>query len=814
MSVLAQLLIFVLGGFSSGRAQEAFADQQGASRLLITDVRRYSSMVRSFYGTAVTLQGLFVVDDAENAVTATDGSTVWLRDNQFHNNRVSIHIPDSELGWNNVVLYGQGNTFYSDGPMPVPYAGQSTALGKVGFAAAEVSNTTFSLIGGNNIIHSMSNGIVARKSDVVVSGCRFVEIAPDSAYTFSGNGSGIYANGRNGWNTLRQEGYGMEATPSFEKCRWGIYTEYMNVHSTNNRMLEMGTAYRIDRSGYRDVDVLYNKVHSKYHGMDLRFNDGAAHILVEGNDITFGNDTECTQCRGFSGIQVSEGNYPSLNSRIIHNKIQFLPLAPSRLGISLTAADNWVVANNTVRMRDNALNLTGIQLKGCNRPTVSCNTITGGPNGLTQNAQAAIRNTMGSDVLLSCNELDSTANGILFNGVVTNVTEVRGNKLRRHKWALHLDSTAVIGSQNKRGNLWYNLPAIGGVGAWYEDSTNAVIEQFLVNPTTISGGNTMPPSVVPSYWFQSTLGVNYDCANDEGEDYCSQFQERGKERLTELDVRIANDSVENDPYTDETKWMLKGGLYKKLDENPELRDSLQVMEDLYGELQQSTIADLKTIDDEQMVLYDMDNGTVEQLQVNHAQIDSLRELIHSGMEQLDDSTLTNSQYEAIRAEIAGYSDGISDLTSWNTSTLYSATATKGNRADDVKAANLAVMGSELVETNQKQVNDVYLSTIGKDVDVFTAEQVGKLFDIANQCPMLGGNAVFKARALYGLTDESYDFDDTAICQQYGIAVKRLRLALPNAVMVIPNPAMNEATLVMTAQLDGPGLFVIYDAVGA
>ena len=68
----------------------------------------------------------------------------------------------------------------------------------------------------------------------------------------------------------------------------------------------------------------------------------------------------------------------------------------------------------------------------------------------------------------------------------------------------------------------------------------------------------------------------------------------------------------------------------------------------------------------------------------------------------------------------------------------------------VKAANATVGTSETIEQNEKQVNNVYLSTIAKSIDGFTADQVSALFDIANQCPMVGGNAVYRARALYAL----------------------------------------------------------------
>lgn len=143
-----------------------------------------------------------------------------------------------------------------------------------------------------------------------------------------------------------------------------------------------------------------------------------------------------------------------------------------------------------------------------------------------------------------------------------------------------------------------------------------------------------------------------------------------------------------------------------------------------------------------------------------------------------------------------------------------ATASKVMIADAMQAANAGIATSELIEANQKVGNGVYLATIGKDVDVFTVEQATALFEIANQCPMLGGNAVFKARSLYWLIDDDQVFVDSLLCEPYGIVVKRLLEQHVNTVSVVPNPATNEAALVLTNSLDEPGVFILFDAIGA
>jgi hypothetical protein len=477
-------------------------------------------------------------------------------------------------------------------------------------------------------------------------------------------------------------------------------------------------------------------------------------------------------------------------------------------------ADDWLVAENTVLMADNTMNETGVWLQGCRRAEVSCNTITGATASYPLKSQAAIRNVMGSDALIGCNDIDRTTNGIIFNGVAPD-TEVRGNKIHNHKWGLHLDESAVIGVQDKRGNLWHNTAGAGGVCALYEDSANAVLYPFLVNPAIINGGATMPPSFLPLLWFQPTLsGSNYDCTDDGGFDYCSQFVKRSKERISALDVRVANDSLENDPYTDESKWLLKDRLYYKLDEAPELQDSLQVMAEFYDDLQGSTIPTFKQVDDGQMMLYAIDSAMVAQLRANSAQIDSLAMLVHGGLEQMGDSTLTTSERDAILSGMNIYREGIQNLSVDNAVVLQEAIVDKVLFAGNIQVANASVSASELIETNRKQVNELYLGTIGKQIDGFSTNQASALMIIADQCPMLGGNAVFKARALYSLIDDAYTFNDSMLCATYGIAVKCLGDQRTAALSVVPNPAIDEALLVLGMQLEGQGVFILFDAMGA
>lgn len=105
------------------------------------------------------------------------------------------------------------------------------------------------------------------------------------------------------------------------------------------------------------------------------------------------------------------------------------------------------------------------------------------------------------------------------------------------------------------------------------------------------------------------------------------------------------------------------------------------------------------------------------------------------------------------------------------------------------------------------------STIGKEVDTFTVAQADELFAIANQCPMVGGNAVYTARAICRLIDETVEYDDQLLCLPHGILVKSIRQQDAAMLAVVPNPARDYATLVLDKPLDGPGVFLLFNAVG-
>jgi|GEM_PF-1367464 len=767
-------------------------------------------------GAIVTVKNSFI-NDAERGLTALNSSILLVYNTAFRGNRVSIAVPAVQgVAFNSVSVLVDSSTFYSAGAMAQPYGGQTTALGPKGYAAIEAHNMALDLTGTGNVIHHMSNGMVLKRCNATVSDWTIHDIQPDAAYASTGNGSGIYAWGKKGAYTLKQTGFGQGANTSFANCRWGIYTEYMSVFSTDNHMLDMGTAYRIDRSGYMDVDILENTVHCNYHGMDLRFNDGAAHILVEGNDITFGDDQICTLCRGYSAIRVFEANTANLNSVIRNNILRFVPLTSSRTGVNITAANDWLVQGNTVSMASRFHSRNGILTQSCERVQVSCNNITNTDPLYAQypnDAQAAIRNWLGADPLFSCNTMDKSTNGILFSGWASN-TDVRGNEFHNHRWGLHLEGDAIIGEQERKGNLWFEDAPWDGYQAWNENPNNITFVQFKVNPANPTpGALLMPVSVEPPLdWFVGTLLVpTYNCMDDEA---CAGFNELCGGCSASLWQMVANGTLENGAYTPPTRWIMKGDLYKLLTEQPELLVGNTLLQEFYEEVETDVLAQLKELEMGQLALYDLDLGVTNALSQGASQMDALRAQLRTATVALGDENLTPQQRQAQVQAIMELQTNIAALLEYHGAALQLAANGRAVTADAVKATNAAIAAGELIEENHKTVNAIYLSTIAVDIDSFTTGEAEALFAVANQCPLTGGNAVFRARSLYALIDDAQEFDDPQLCLQEGLITKRVRETTPPACMVIPNPAHDQATLVLPEPLTEQTWLVLNNALGA
>ncbi|HRI34475.1 MAG TPA: hypothetical protein PLD02_12040, partial [Saprospiraceae bacterium] len=147
---------------------------------------------------------------------------------------------------------------------------------------------------------------------------------------------------------------------------------------------------------------------------------------------------------------------------------------------------------------------------------------------------------------------------------------------------------------------------------------------------------------------------------------------------------------------------------------------------------------------------------------------------------LNDTSLGNSQRESIRLEAI----------------------TENNR----------ISSTDIVIENRAAVNDIFLNTGALNDYAFTSPQISELQEIADQCPYIGGKAVFKARGLLRIASDQWYWDDREICEL------TLKAATPNIETqdqfdLHPNPTSSIVKLKYSLMNEGNYLIILTDILG-
>jgi len=85
-----------------------------------------------------------------------------------------------------------------------------------------------------------------------------------------------------------------------------------------------------------------------------------------------------------------------------------------------------------------------------------------------------------------------------------------------------------------------------------------------------------------------------------------------------------------------------------------------------------------------------------------------------------------------------------------------------------RAANNDLTDTLVFAANAKAMNHLYLNTLLAGSDTLNAEDWEQVEILANSCPYLAGNAVFRARVLYGMKHWGAHYDDLLICNAAGV----------------------------------------------
>ena len=434
---------------------------------------------------------------------------------------------------------------------------------------------------------------------------------------------------------------------------------------------------------------------------------------------------------------------------------------------------------------------------------MSCNTVSGRYPAVSYQNRG-IYGSMNQKCYISCNITDSLYKGVHFSS--NNIaTKFRGNEMKKHYIGLYLDNTAVIDTQSHAGNMWtgtYNST----YGAWNENDSsflNLSKSLFIVDTAF---GITYTPNIpllgsggIPNDngWFQPNTGNTYSC---DGYLLCVDDHQERSEGSDDLKEAIAANSTITSDYIEESKSTAKMFLYEDLKNDSAAYSGNTVLMQFLSNNVNTTFGKLNNVKQLMKEANTLDYSNVMLLKEK----DSLLNIHLSIMHLLDsiaaaDSTIDNLMTrENETAEINILKQNISNI-------LSSVNTSKTAKLNVAITWNNAVQPSEVPEYNLKQVNDINIFYQQENNKDSIAQYYGSLLNIALQCPQSGGVAVYIARSLVALLNDSIIYDDDNICLQQGYF--RLSNELKNnktfiEAVLIPNPASNYADLVLNKTFDG------------
>ncbi len=126
--------------------------------------------------------------------------------------------------------------------------------------------------------------------------------------------------------------------------------------------------------------------------------------------------------------------------------------------------------------------------------------------------------------------------------------------------------------------------------------------------------------------------------------------------------------------------------------------------------------------------------------------------------------------------------------------------------------NFSIEPKNLIEENQRGINEIFLYHLLNDGDKFSSDQLDLLESVAAQCPIRGGNAVFLAR---GLHQQNKIYDDEVLCNTVPI-FGRVQHNSISSFSLSPNPAQEQVELNYTLSAEDkqvPTFWVVSDIRG-
>jgi len=777
----------------------------------------------------------------------------------FTNNFIGIASNHQEFGNHNLVI--AKSTKFSGGNLLLGFEGQPVITYNRSFAGIRVQNGFILNLLEFTLFTNLKFGVLAYDgANVYVEKTEFNRIA-DSAPQYNQNFSSYFMpSGSNVPTTaaicvhrnsrLYVLGFGAEenSPTMFNNCRIGVLSHRSRV-DVHKSKFDWDSPISCDRAIVLfDVNTTRN-------------------AIIESNSIRARKIGIEALLSGQSSINNATSAISIINNRVVipHQNLIFQPTPDQNTGILINATIPQMasIINNTVEIEQqfNTLRVNGIILNGTRQSTITGNVverfnnsrgvgffISASESPIIENNTSLgqttnVGNNNNSGFMFSLNNFaeikqnctDNTRLGFSFH-MANPSTIFGGNFMQNHNYnngfGLRINPGATIGNQVNAQNQW--LTSYGGDKARNDgDQSNL----FLVNTNTNSPDPIYYPEHTPEdpdndctsdpfiQCVSGTSAIATQCLaqgstvswigtgnpNDEEES-----REKAIQNANSIAQRMINGQIVFEEYPEENNYTLQKSMEALLNDNLTYMPDTGAFYILRNTLHNTNLARLNEIE-KVAIGKGMDTSLASLLKSFHLELDSIINLVHKAdslfatnndtlgsapdLERQELHTLLKEKQEQVDAQ-----------------TLLYETAEQLQR-DSVRAMNDRIVSSRYYEIYDRELNAIEVERLNAEVMYYEPYQQQIIEQIATLCPVAGGPAVYKARAMMTLFNDTLDFQDDSLCALQGYAYRLAQeqtdsILEISQIIVYPNPSQSTFTVFTgISNIDELKILTVYNALG-
>jgi len=755
------------------------------------------------------------LQNAMMGVSTRHNSRIRLVDNTFLNNYVSVGIsgyvpslhPFSPANFS-------GNTFTADGH----YIAPASDLAPSPLVAIRCVKAISFILGSNKTPATYPNTIEKMRRGVDVLNSNGVGIF---GLTISNLTGGIYKNTERVGVRVHRSG--------------NVQVAYCAMGDTLIDSLTVRLNYGI-YAGDKKVDfydpMSFNGGKQSYNNNQIG-NAYVAGIIVEGlpkvgGDLSINENTVNSDWG--RGIDVK--NFPSsAGSRlsIVDNKIKQGEVSGYSIWLSkidvlykvnqniITVDDPMIagitiresvgrgeVYNNTVtatHVNVNASGWFGIQLLRTENCRVQSNTISGDDFAELEStiSTKGISTSLCDNIIYCCNEVNGTTLGVEFSPLLNSDIQFYTTTFKDHDFGLYFHPGSMISAQISTGNDW-------STGTRTKDAKfeGVTFGQAMANaPFKVE----IVPVTDPTGWFDDG-GTDFVCSS--GPFSCEDLiLPEGFTEITSDDF-VALDTAETE-IEQVLRFSQQRQLYRKLVENPDLQSWGIDISDFYDDAESSIIDSFDSIDQQWQLLWKTSNGLETAYQPIFDEIQDLNEESDSIQDLY--ATAGSLLKAAIEARMLDLSDDLlvlhDSLSGFDSLFRIEFDSRLTQLLDD----NDHLATTELWETNEKDINELYFRYFSSDLDTFNSGQRTFIHDLAEACPQYDGIGVYKARQIREVYfDSTYSYNDSE-CIGRRPADQKSPNTVRGFITITPNPANDQTLVTWSDAIDLEVLLTLRDLTG-